>query len=338
MGVLKREWLVRLVIATVLILDFGTVVAASLDLKPARAALKAKEYPKVIELLSPKLDVSPREGFLILARAYAATENHTMALKTLNAASAKFRNDREILTEIGRTNVALNKEREAKAILKDVIDAFPTYEPAYLAMGDIYENRKNKYELRLLYQDLVENVGEKPAYMTKLCDLATKEGLYELSFRYCEKAAFKAPKEPLNLVNIATAAKETGNSEKANQYYKRAADTFPKSELAQVSYATYLDEIRNAVASYGYWKKATVADEKSSRSWNGLAFAALEIQKFPEALAAFERLCVLDKMAERQLRRAAGQLKTMKQDQWLEKMTELIGKCDELGQKTGSFL
>lgn len=346
MGVLKRERLLRLAIITVLILDFGRVAAAdgakasaqSLDLKAARAAAKAKDHHKVIELVSPRLDVAPREGFLLLAGAYSGNENHTMALKTLNAAAAKFRGDREISTEIGKTNLALNKEREAKAILKEVIELHPRYEPAYLAMADIYEKRKNRYELRLLYQDLVENVGEKPPYMTKLCDLATKEGHYELSFRYCEKAALKAPKDPLNLVNIATAAKETGNSEKAHQYFKRAADSFPKSELAQSSYAMYLDEIKNSVESYGYWKRATAADEKSGRAWAGLAFSALEIQKFQETLSAFEKLCTLDKAAERQLRRGAGQLKIMKQEQWLEKLTNLIGNCNELGQKTSSFL
>ncbi|MBX3017114.1 MAG: hypothetical protein KF767_04445 [Bdellovibrionaceae bacterium] len=338
MGVLKRERLVFLLIMTVLILDFGRADAQGLDLKPARAAAKAKEHAKVIEIISPKLDVAPREGFLLLAAAYSGTENHTMALKTLNAAAAKFRGDREISTEIGKTYIALNKEKEAKATLKDVIEIHPKYEPAYMVMADIYEKRKNRYELRLLYQDLVDNVGEKPQYITKLCDLATKEGHYEMSFRFCERAVLKAPKEPLNLINIANAAKETGSSEKAHQYYKRAADLFPKSELAQASYALYLDEIKNSVESYSYWKRATAADEKSSRAWAGLAFSALEIQKFAETMSAFEKLCTLDKAAERQLRRGAGQLKTMKQEQWLEKLTALINTCDDLGQKTGSFL
>lgn len=335
MGVLNREQLLCLVLATVLILDFRAALAQGLDLNTAKTALKAKEYQKVIDLVSPRLDVSPREGFLILAQAYSGTENYTMSLKTLNAASAKYSGDREITTQLARTHMSLKKDRDAKVILKGVLEQHPKYEPAYLAMAEIYERAKNRYELRLLYQDLVQNLGEKPAYMTRLCDLSTTEGLYELSFRNCEKAIQIGPKEPLNYINIATAYKETGNSEKAHRYYKKAADDFGTSELALVSYALYLDENKNSVQSFGYWKKATVADPKSSRAWMGLAFSALEIQKFAEALASFEKLCEHDKNAERQLRRGAGQLKTMKQDAWLEKMTDLIGKCSEKNQTRG---
>jgi Tfp pilus assembly protein PilF len=315
--------------ATVLILDFGWASASGLDLKAAKTALKAKEYQAAVDIISPNLEAAPREAFLVLASAYTEMTNHTMALKTLNAGSAKFKGDREIMTEIGRTNLALNQEREAKAILKDVIELFPKYEPAYLVMGEIYEKKKNRYELRMLYQDLVEKVGEKGPYLTKLCDLATRDGHYELSFRFCEKALAKNPKEPLNYVNIATAAKETGNSERAQQFYKKAADTFGKSELALVSYAKYLDESKNQVESFTYWKRATVAEPASAPAWTGLAFSALEIQKFAEVMAAFEKLCEVDKDAERQLRRAAAQLKSMKQETWLEKLKEMIGKCDE---------
>jgi len=332
MGVLKREQLLWLILGTVLILDFRLAWANNLDLKAARTALRAKEFQAVIDMISPKLDVAPREGFLILSKAYSGTKNHPMSLKTLNAALAKYKGDREIATELGRTHLALNKEREAKGILKEVIDLHPNYEPAYLAMAEIYEKRKNRYELRMLFQDLIENVGEKPIYISKLCDLATKEGLYELSFKHCDRAIFRNPKEPLNYINIATAYKETGKSEKAHQFFKKAADSFSKSEMALVSYAQYLDEGKNSVQSYAYWKKATLADAKSARAWLGLAFTELEIQKFSDSMTSFEKLCELDDNAERHLRRAAGQLKTLKQESWLEKMMDLIGKCNERSQ------
>lgn len=332
MGVLKRERLGCLLAMTVLILDFGWAMASGLDLSAAKAAMKSKEYQRVIDQISPQLDVASREAFLLLARAYSGIENHTMAFKTLTAGQAKFKGDKEIATELGRTQFALNKEREAKAILKDVIDLNPKYEPAYLAMAEIYEKRKNKYELRMLYQDLVTNVGEKPIYLVKLCDLSTKEGLYELSFKHCERAMSLNPKEPLNYVNIATAYNQTGQSAKADSYFKKAADSFSRSEMAQASYALFLDDNKNYVVSYPYWKKATLADPQSSRAWAGLAFSSLEIQKFADSISAFEKLCEVDKDAERQLRRAAGQLKTMSQATWYEKMLELISRCDEKNQ------
>lgn len=346
MRVFKREFLTIVVVVSVLFLDLGTASALAdnaiaptqaveLDLNAAKAALKAKEYDRAIGLISPHLDVANREAFLILAAAYTSATNHTMAEKTLNTALAKFKGDREIQTEVSRTLLALNREIEAKATLKNVIDLHPKYEPAYLLMAEIYEKKKNRYELRLLYQDLVKHVGEKASYMTKLCELATREGHYDVAFRFCERGLALNPKEPLNYINVATAYKETGQSKKADQFFKKAADSFSKSEPAQIAYASFLDENKDYVHSYPYWKRATVASKDSIRGWTGTAFAAIEVQKFAEALPAFERLCELDKNAERQLRRAASSLKTMGQNTWYEKMTELISKCDEKNLSRG---
>lgn len=337
----KREFLVFLSLLSVLILDLGRVVparaqssirrtpaqATGLDLTSARNLLKSKDFNKVIEILSPRLDTAPREAFLLLAEAYSGAGNHMMAAKTLNTAQAKYKNDREISTELGRTQFALNKEREAKAILKEVIDQNPKYEPAYMAMAEIYEKRKNRYELRLLYQDLVENTGEKSNYMTKLCELSTKDGLYDLSFNYCERGLALNAREPLNYIHLATAYKETGQSAKANQYFKKAADSFSKSEDAQASYAQFLDESKNYVQSYKYWKRATEAAPESNRVWTGFAFSSLEIQKYADTLKAFGKLCEQDRDAERQIRRAAGILKPLNQTEWFEKLTDLISKC-----------
>ena len=231
--------------------------------------------------------------------------------------------------ELGKVLLSLNKEREAKATLKDVIDKNPTYEAAYLAMAEIYEKRKNRYELRLLYQDLVEKLGEKPAYVTKLCDLSVKDGLYDLSFKYCDSGIRLSQKNPDNYVNMGSAYKETGQDTKANAYFKKAADSFSKSEFAQSSYALFLDGSKNYSQSFPYWKRATEADATSVRAWNGLAHSALEIQKFADSYAAFEKLCLLEKSAERTLRQAVGSLKTMNQPTWMEKFTDLVSKCSQ---------
>lgn len=337
MNVLKREGLLLLILVSVLILDFQRASSEVLDLAAAKTAFKAKEHAKVIEIVSQKLDVAPREALLLLSRSYSAQNNPVMAQKTLNAALAKLKGDREIATELGKVFVSMNKELEAKSTLKEVIDLHPKYEPAYLVMAEIYESKKNRYELRLLYQDLIEHVGEKSAYMTKLCDLSTKDGLYDLSFRYCQSGIRLDPREPLNYVNLAASYKETGQSAKAEIYYKKAADSFSKSEMTQSAYAAFLDESKNYVKSYTYWKRASEAGPSSTRSWAGLGNSALEIQKFADSLAAYEKLCELDKNAERQLRVAATALKTMNQTEWYEKLISLISKC-ELKAETRGFL
>lgn len=314
-------------LVTVLFLDFGRALAGP-DLAMARIDLQGKHFQKVIDSLSSELVALPRDGFLILADAYSKSGNNPMAIKTLNAALAKFKGDKELATALARAQVDGGNDKEAKVILRDVLERFPKYEPAYLVMADIYERGKNKYELRLLYQDLIEKVGEKPAYLSKVCELSVKQGHYDLANRYCLRFLHLDPKDPVAYVNMAMTYRETGQTQNADSYFKKAADSFSKSELAQVSYASFLDESKNYLTSYGYWKRATAADPQSKRAWSGLAFAALETQKFAESISAFEHLCELDKDAERTLRRAAKQLQQLKQEQWQDRISSLISKCD----------
>lgn len=319
---------IRMPSATVSKID--SAAAPKIDLAKAKIALTAKDYDKVVEIISGNLDVANREAFLLLVKAYQGQNNLAMAQKTLDTGRSKYPADPELPTELGRVYLGLNKDREAKAILKEVIDAHPQYEPAYLVMGEMYEKRKNRYELRLLYQDLVDHVNPKPEYLAKLCDLSTSEGLYDLAFKHCKDAIQKNPREPMNYVNLGSAFKETGNVAEANNNYKKAADSFSKSEPAQYSYAQFLDDQKKTVDAYKYYRRASEADEKSLRAWLGLGFSALEIQKFQDSIAALEKVCELDRNGVKQARKAAATVKSLNQPQWMKKFEDLIKHCEGL--------
>lgn len=321
-----------MVFILVLFLDlgWGTPSTSPIDLPGAKAALNAKDFDRVTELISPHLDVANKEAFLTLSKAYIGQGNLAMAQKTLATGRSKYAEDPEFPTELGRVYLGLNKDREAKAILKEVTDTHPKYEPAYLVMAEMYEKRKNRYELRLLYQDLVEHVSQKAEYFSKLCALATQEGLYDLSFKYCKEGIRKSPKEPLNYVNLASSYKETGNVVEANANFKKAADSFSKSEPTQFAYAQFLDEQKKNVDSYKYYKRASEADVKSLRAWLGYGFSSIEIQKFQDSVTAFEKVCELDRDGIKQVRKATSLIKTLGQPQWMKKYEDLIRHCEGL--------
>jgi tetratricopeptide (TPR) repeat protein len=303
-------------------------------LKEARAAWKAKNYQKTIDLLSIRLDVAPREAFLLLAKAYQANGNDVMALNTLTTGQARFSKDNEMATELGRAQFAANKEKDAKQTLKTVIENSPTFESAYLAMAEVYEKKNNRYELRLVYQDLVDKIGPKPKYLTALCGLFTRDGIYDQAFNYCTAAIKKTPAEPKNYINLASANKETGKDDEAALNYKKAADSFSKSEEAQFAYAQFLDDKKKFVESYPYYRRAVKADPKSLRSWQALAFTSLEIQKFGDSINAFDTLCRLDHHdGPRQARRATSMVVKMGQETWEKKFRALIARCEALTPK-----
>jgi len=316
-------------IITVSFLDVGQVwtLAQADDIQTAQVALKKKEYQKVIDLLSPKVEQLSRDGLFLLAKSYSFTNNHEAAIKAYTACLALNSKDHEAKTLIGAEQVKSGKDKEALATLKEALEINPSYELAYKILIQYYEKKKNKYELRLLYEDLIQNVGESVEAVTKLCELTTLDRLYDVAFKYCQRGIILSPQTPENYIYSGISSNETGQSDKADQLLKKAADDFPKSELAQLSYAQHLDDKKNFIGSYSYYKKTLVAKADSVPGLLGLGNSGLEIQKYAESLDAYSKACKLDRKMLPAFRKATNTLRTMKNQEWLKKFETGVESC-----------
>ncbi len=314
---------------SVSLLDFGRgpSLAWGYNLPEAQSALKQKNYKKVITLLSPEVENLDRDGLFLLAKAYSASKSPEAAIKVYTACLTKNPKDFEAKTLIGAEQFVSGKEKEALVTFREALELNPRFVLAYKMLIRIYEKKKNKYELRLLYQDLVEKVGERAEYISKLCELTTLDGLYDLALKYCQTGIQKDSHNAVNFVYLGVTYHQTGNSVKAESFLKKAADDFPESELAQMTYAQFLDEMKNFIASYSYYKKAVAANKSSTSALLGWGNACLEIQKYQESLGAFEKACALDKLVLPSLRKATNVLRTMKNAEWLKKFETAIEKC-----------
>jgi tetratricopeptide (TPR) repeat protein len=308
---------------------YGLSLAWAYDLPAAETALQKKDYEKVVLLLSPEVEKLDRKGLFLLAKAYSALKKPEAAIKAYTACLALNPKDFEAKTLIGGEQFAAGKEREALPTLKEALEMNNRFLPAYKLLIDVYEKRKNKYELRILYQDLVEKFGEKSEYITKLCELTTLDILFDLSLRYCQLGIQKDPKEPKNYIYLGLTLKDTGDRLKADSNLKKAADDFPKSDLAQLTYAQYLDEQKNYIGSFNYYKRASLAEPKSIVAFKGLGSSAVEIQKYGEALEAFQKACSLDKSSLPALRKATNSIRLMKVTEWLKKYEVAVERCGD---------
>lgn len=312
-------------------LDVGQVwtlaLAGGPDLQAAKAASQKQDHPKVIELLSPQVEKLSRDGLFLLAKAYSATKNHEAAIKTYNACIALNPKDHEAKAMIGSEQVDLGKDKDALATLKEALELNPAFPLTYKILIRHYEKKKNKYELRLLYEDMIDNVGESVEAVTKLCELTTLDRLYDLAFKYCQRGISLSPQTPENFIYFGIGSKETGQAEKAEEILKKAAETFPKSDLAQISYAQHLDEKKNFIGSYTYYKKALVAKQDSIPGLVGLGTSGFEIQKYAESLEAFTKACKQDRKTLPSFRRATNTLRTMKLQDWLKKFEMGVDSC-----------
>lgn len=316
-------------------LGLGLLLSVSLlDIRPAlsqQEAARTSSPSEIIAELSPKIENLGRADLLKLGKAYSADNNPQAAIKVFTAALAKNTKDVEAKTLIGAEQLRVantkEKEREALETLKGAIEINQKYLPAYREMIKFYEKRKNNYELRLIYQDLVERIGAQAEFITHLCKLTTLEGLYDLSEKYCKQGINLDPKDASNFVYRGLALKETGNPDESEKVLKTAAKDFPKSELAQYTYAATQSEKKNYIQAYTYYKRAVKADLNSVPSLLGLAQSALEIQKVEESFDAFQRACRRDRTIVPHVRRARNALRTIKKTDWDKKFEQLAESC-----------
>lgn len=315
-------------------LVFWAAPTRAQDLGAAEKALKEKNYDKVIEILGPNVEKLKRDGLHLLAEAYSQKDNSLSAIKLYEAALALNPKDASSKRKIGLEYIKMKKEKEALLALREAIEMNPKYEPAYLDMARILEKREenkkdkpNRYDIRLLYEDLIAKVGEKPEYVTKLCELTTLDGQYTLSKQHCPKGIELNNKEPNNYVYLAMTYRDTGDQDKALKYFTKAADSFPKSELAQLSLADFYVEQKNFMKAYVYYKRSTEADESSIPGLYGLARSSLEIQKYEDAYQALTKACKINRSASMEVRKALKSVNQQKSPEWSTKFDQLLDSC-----------
>lgn len=297
------------------------------DQSELTTAASKKNYAKIIEILSPEVEKLSHPNLSLLAQSYFEINNYLAAIKLYTACLSLDPKDYKAKTQIGLAQFNLGKDKEALASLKSSLEINSEYEPTYQVLINYYNKKKNKYELRLLYQDMIEKLGEKAPYVTALCELTAKDSLYDLSIKYCLKGIQLNPKEALNYTYLGISYQDTGDSKKASKFLKLAADKFPKSEVAQINYAQLLENEKNFIGAYNYYKNATIADKQSVKAFIGLGNSAVEIQKYKEALEAYQNACKLNKSALPPLRKAINTLRSLKNQDWIKKFEETADSC-----------
>lgn len=299
----------------------------SFDQNKLADAVKQKKSEAIISLLAPEVEKLSHDNLVTLADAYFDSNNYLAAIKTYTACLAIDPKDYKSKTRIGLSQINLGKDKDALLTLKSSLEINSKFEPTYQVLVDYYTKKKNKYELRLLYQDMVDNLGEKDQYITALCELCTQDGLYEQSIKYCQKGIQLNPKSASNFSYLGLSYQETGETKKAQRFLKLAADKFPDSEIAQLNYAQLLENDKNFIQAYSYFKKATVANDKSLKGFLGLANASLEIQKYNESLSAYAEACKINRSTITAVRKATNTIRGLKNAEWAKKFDDLAEKC-----------
>lgn len=282
---------------------------------------------ETIKKLGPHIEKLNREDLIELSKAYSDLNNFQASLKTLNTALSLNSKDVEIKTYIGHQFLKLNKEKDAMASFKEALEINKKFVPAYKGLIQLYEKRKNRYELRILYQDLIDNTTEKPEYVQNLCELYTLDGIYDQTEKYCKRGIQLAPNVSSNYVYLYQSYKYRGDIEKSISNFKDLTTKFPNDLFANLTFAQLLEEKKDYVGAFKFYTKASQSDKKSVTALIGVGTTGVEIQKLELAYQAFEQACKLDRSARAPLRRSTNILKTIKITDWSKKFELLADKC-----------
>lgn len=286
-----------------------------------------KKYQKATELLWKNIEHLTESEMVLLTKAHYLNKDYFETMKAANLVLAKNDQNFEALTYLGLAQLRKKKDREAKEYFRRANEANPTYIPAINGLVEIYEKNKNYYELRLVYLDLIKHTGEKPEFLTKLCEINTKDGITDQAQTYCRKAVQAAPNVPENYSNLGIVYKNIHDMPKAKLQLQVAADKFPKSDINQLNYAQFLEEQKNFIEAFKYYGRCVKVNEYIENCWVGYASASYQIQKFAETMIGLKKACGFNKKHSFIGRKASSFARSSKQDDWAKKLDALSEIC-----------
>lgn len=295
----------------------------------AEGYIEKERYSRATELLWKHIDKMERTDILVLAKAHEKAKEPVEMIRALNLILSKNQKDAEALTLIGKAHLLQKKSKEARESFEAALEINKKYEPAYRGLIDLYEHRDkpNYYELRILFQDMIQNIGARYQYLVKLCEINTLDGTFEAAIKDCKSAISKKSKLPDAYVYLGLSYRATGDEQKGINTLKKAANAFSNSELAQYSYAKILEEKKNYIDAIEYYKAGTDVDEKSARSWLGLATSSFELRKYDVAIEAFRKACKFERNNAAAFRKAASTLRNKRNADWAEKYASASENC-----------
>jgi tetratricopeptide (TPR) repeat protein len=327
------------ILAFVSLLDSSASIAQTLrggqttkgesSLDSAQDLFDKMQYDKVTTLIWKNIDKANRANLITLSKAHEKRNEAGEMIRAVNLILAKNESDFEAQTLLGNAYLLQKKPSLAMESYKRAVELNPKYEPAYSGLVTLYEKRDppNYYELRILFQDMVQNIGSRPQYLLKLCEINTLDAIYEPAIEACKQAISKNPKAADGYVYLGKCYQATGQEALGLSTLKTVATKFPNSVMAQVSYAQVLESQKNFVEAAKYYQKATESNPNSAPAWLGLASASFELRKYDTSFVAFQKACKFDKKNAAAFRKAAALLKKYQESAWIKKFEAAADSC-----------
>lgn len=296
-------------------------------LAQAKTHYSSGNFKKASEILWNSIDTLNREGLILLVKCHQKLKEWGEVIKVSKLLIGKDSKDEEAHTYLGQALLMEGKEKEALENFKAATEINAVYQPAIDGLIQIYTKRKNLYELRVIYMDLVKKFGEKADFLNQLCDINTKDASNEEALDFCNRAIKKSPKVAENYVNLALVKQHMGNKEAASVLFKKAADQFPQSLFAQESLAQFLESTQDFIGSYKYYNNCLKIKPDNEACLVGVGISAAQIQKYDESYTILKKACSKNRNNAIAVRKVLQKLILIKKSSEISRFEALASQC-----------
>ncbi len=285
------------------------------------------DYDLCTKLLWKHIDTLDRKEMILLSKAHLQKKEYSEAIRMTQMLISKNEKDEEAHTLMGQAHLIAGREKEALNSFKTATEINGSYQPAYDGLIAVYEKRSNLYELRIIYQDMIEKLGERPEFLTKLCDINTTDALNDPAAEFCRKAIQKSESTPENHVNLGLVHKNLGDLVKAQEKLKTTAERFTQSLYAQITYARFAEEKSDFIESFRFYSNCLRIAPDNEQCLVGHGVTGAQIQKLDEAYQSLKKACSKDRKNAVAVRKIVILLKGAKKNDWVRKFESLSEKC-----------
>ena len=160
----------------------------------AAASLKAGKALDVIANLKPVAAELPRQGLLILAKAYRQQKNYLDETRVLEVALGMNTKDYYVQSLLGESYFSNRNYEKAAENFASSRDLKPDFIPAIEGLEKTYEAQTQIEDARSLTEDLIKKFGGLKKHRNQLCRLYSTDGLFQEGIDACKRAVSYDPK------------------------------------------------------------------------------------------------------------------------------------------------
>ncbi len=293
----------------------------------ARVHEENQDFKKVIELLNPYSERISLESQLILAGAYGQLKNYDNQVRILRLVVSADSQNHLAHFILGDALLAQKKEGEAIKSFREAISLNPKFKPAYDSLLNIFIANDNRYEARLVLDDIMQQFGQRPEVLNDLCRLYAIDGFLSQAIDFCQIGITRSPNFPDNYIYLAQAHTDRDDPQEGERILIAAAKRFPNSELAQWAAGDFFFHRKNFTVASRYFRAALSADQDSGRSHLGLAKSLVEMAQAEEAFRHFRRACELNSAHVSDIQSVARGLRARGESALAQRYTGLLSSC-----------